>query len=110
MPKERKQDYSDTWNVIYPIATGEQTVKVKYQMAGYHTMPEDIDFIAQTGHNYELNFVTDIGTTFNSGNSYADVWISDKADNKPASEVTRLNTVPEPRTYAYPIIINSKSY
>ena len=106
--KDRNQDYDDTWNVVYPIATGEQTVRVKYQMAGYHTIPKDINFVAQAGHNYKLNFVTDIGTSFNSGNSYADVWISDKVDNKPASEVVRLNTVPEPRSYAYPIIINNK--
>ena len=94
--------------MVYPIATGEQTVKGQYQMAGYHMIPENINFVAQANHNYELNFVTDIGTSFGSGNSYADVWISDKADNKPASEVIRLNTVPEPRSYAYPIIINSK--
>lgn len=77
-------------------------------MAGYHTIPENINFVAQANHSYELNFVTDIGTSFNSGNSYADVWIIDKANSQPVSEVIRLNTVPEPRSYAYPIIVNSK--
>lgn len=49
---------------------------------------------------------TDIGTAWMSKDSYADIWIKDKATDKPVAEVVRTAPPPEPRTISYPIIIN----
>ena len=62
---------------------------------------------AEANKNYQLNFVTDIGTQFFGKDSYADIWIKDKATDKSVTEVVRTAPPPEPRVVSYPIIINN---
>ena len=56
--------------------------RVSYRMAGYYTRPTTISFKAEANKNYQLDLVTDIGTSWFSGDSYADIWIKDKATGK----------------------------
>ena len=107
VPKARKDDYSATWDMVYPLTTGEHTVTVTYRMAGHYTQPTKITFDAKANTNYQLDFVTDIGTAWFSGDSYADIWIKDKATGKAVTEVVRTTPPPAPRTISYPIIINN---
>lgn len=108
VPKERKEEYSATWDTVYPLTTGEHTMTVSYQMAGHYTRPTKIAFNAEANKNYQLDFVTDIGTAWFSGDSYADIWVKDKATNKAVSEVVRTAPPPAPQTISYPIIINNR--
>ena len=80
---------------------------VSYRMAGHYTKPTKITFDAKANTNYQLDFVTDIGTAWFSGHSYADIWIKDKATDKAVTEVVRTTPPPAPRTISYPIIINN---
>ena len=107
VPKERKESYSDTWDSVYPITTGEHTMTVTYRMAGHYTQPTKITFDAEANKNYQLDFATDIGTAWFGKDSYADIWIKDKATDKPVTEVVRTAPPPEPRVISYPIIINN---
>ena len=107
VPKARKEDYSATWDTVYPLTTGEHTMTVTYRMAGHYTKPTKISFNAEANKNYQLDFVTDIGTAWFSKDSYADIWIKDKATDKPVTEVVRTTPPPAPRTISYPIIINN---
>ena len=107
VPKARKEDYSATWDTVYPLTTGEHTVTVTYRMAGHYTKPTKISFNAEANKNYQLDFVTDIGTAWFSGDSYADLWIEDKATSKAVTEVVRTAPPPAPQTISYPIIINN---
>ena len=108
VPKERKEEYSETWDTVYPISAGEHTMTVSYQMAGHYTKPAKISFNAEANKNYQLDFVTDIGTAWFSGDSYADIWIKDKATGKAVTEVVRTTPPPEPRVVSYPIVINNR--
>ena len=108
VPKERKEEYSETWDTVYPISAGEHTMTVSYQMAGHYTKPAKISFNAEANKNYQLDFVTDIGTAWFSGDSYADIWIKDKATDKAVTEVIRTAPPPAPQTISYPIIINNR--
>ena len=47
------------------------------------------------------------GTTWFIKDSYADIWIKDKATEKPVTDVVRTMPTPEPRVVSYPIIINN---
>ena len=67
-----------------------------------------ISFNAEANKNYQLDFVTDIGTQFFGKDSYADIWIKDKATDKSVTEVVRTTPPPAPRTISYPIIINNR--
>lgn len=107
VPKERKEEYSETWDTVYPLTTGEHTMTVSYRMAGHYTKPTRISFTAEANKNYQLDFVTDIGTAWFSGDSYADIWIKDKETDKPVTEVVRTAPPPAPQTISYPIIINN---
>ena len=107
VPKDKKEDYSATWDTVYPLTTGEHTMTVSYRMAGHYTKPTKISFNAEANKNYQLDFVTDIGTAWFSKDSYADIWIKDKATDKPVTEVVRTTPPPAPRTISYPIIINN---
>ena len=107
VPKARKEDYSATWDTVYPLTTGEHTMTVTYRMAGHYTKPTKISFTAEANKNYQLDFVTDIGTAWFSGDSYADIWIKDKATGKAVTEVVRTAPPPAPQTISYPIIINN---
>lgn len=108
VPKARKEDYSATWDTVYPITAGEHTMTVTYRMAGHYTQPTKITFNAIANKNYQLDFVTDIGTAWMSKDSYADIWIKDKAADKAVTEVVRTMPSPAPRTISYPIIINNR--
>ncbi len=108
VPKERKEEYSATWDTVYPLTTGEHTVTVTYRMAGHYTKPTKLTFNTEANKNYQLDFVTDIGTAWFSGDSYADIWIKNKATNKAVTEVVRTAPPPAPRTISYPIIINNR--
>ncbi len=108
VPKERKEDYSATWDTVYPLTTGEHTMTVTYRMAGHYTKATKLSFNAEAKKNYQLDFVTDIGTAWFSGDSYADIWIKDKATGKPVTEVVRTTPPPAPQTISYPIIINNR--
>ena len=66
-----------------------------------------LSFTAEANKNYQLDFVTDIGTAWFSGDSYADIWIKDKATGKAVTEVVQTAPPPVPRTISYPIIINN---
>ena len=81
---------------------------VSYQIAGHYTKPTKISFNAEANKNYQLDFVTDIGTQFFGKDSYADIWIKDKATNKAVTEVVRTAPPPAPQTISYPIIINNR--
>uniref|UniRef100_UPI003562BBCE hypothetical protein n=2 Tax=Gammaproteobacteria TaxID=1236 RepID=UPI003562BBCE len=107
VPKDKKEAYSDTWDNVYPITTGEHTLTVTYRMAGHYTQPTKIMFDAKANINYQLDFATDIGTAWFSKNSYVDFWIKDKATEKPVTEVVQTAPPPEPRVISYPIIINN---
>ena len=107
VPKGKKEAYSATWDKVYPITAGEHTVTVTYRMAGHYTQPTKITFNAIANKNYQLDFVTDIGTAWMSKDSYADIWIKDKATGEPVTEVVRTAPPPEPRIVSYPIIINN---
>ncbi|WP_367109102.1 hypothetical protein [uncultured Psychrobacter sp.] len=108
VPKEKKEVYSDTWDTVYPLTTGEHTVTITYRMAGHYTQPNKISFTAEANKNYQLDFVTDIGTAWLSKDSYADIWIKDKATGQPVTEVVRTAPPPVPRTISYPVIINNR--
>lgn len=108
VPKERKQEYSETWDTVYPLSVGAHTMTVSYQMAGHYTKPAKITFNAEANKNYQLDFVTDIGTQFFDKNSYADIWIKDKATGQPVTEVVRTAPPTAPQTISYPIIINNR--
>lgn len=108
VPKERKEEYSATWDTVYPLTTGEHTVTVTYRMAGHYTKPTKISFDAEANKDYQLDFVTDIGTAWFSSDSYADIWIEDKATDKAVTEVVRTAPAPAPHTISYPIIINNR--
>ena len=108
VPKARKEEYSATWNTVYPLTTGEHTMTVTYRMAGHYTAPAKISFNAEANKNYQLDFITDIGTAWFSGDSYADIWIEDKATGKSVTEVIRTTPPPTPQTISYPIIINNR--
>ena len=107
VPKSRKEDYSATWNTVYPLTAGEHTMTVSYRMAGHYTKPTKISFNAEANKNYQLDFATDIGTAWFSKDSYVDFWIKDKATEKPVTEVVRTAPPPESRVISYPIIINN---
>lgn len=107
VPKDKKEAYSATWNKVYPITDGTHTVTVTYRMAGHYTQPAKLTFNAEANKNYQLDFVTDIGTAWMSKDSYADIWIKDKATGKPVTEVVRTMLPPAPRTISYPVIINN---
>lgn len=107
VPKGKKEAYSATWNKAYPITAGEHTVTVTYRMAGHYTQPAKLTFTAEANKNYQLDFVTDIGTAWFSKDSFVDFWIIDKSIGNPVTEVVRTTPPPEPRTYSYPIIINN---
>ena len=107
VPKERKGEYSETWDTVYPLSAGEHTMTVSYQMAGHYTKPTKISFNAEANKNYQLDFVTDIGTQFFGKDSYADIWIKDKVTGKAVTEVVRTTPPPAPQTISYPIIINN---
>lgn len=107
VPKARKEDYSATWDTVYPLMAGEHTMTVSYRMAGHYTKPTKLSFTADANKNYQLDFVTDIGTALFSGDSYADIWIKDKATGKAVTEVVRTSPPPAPRVISYPIIINN---
>ena len=62
----------------------------------------------EANKNYQLDFVTDIGTQFFGKDSYADIWIKNKATNKAVTEVVRTTPPPAPQTISYPIIINNR--
>ncbi len=108
VPKERKEEYSETWDNVYPLTTGEHTMTVTYRMAGHYTRPTKLTLNAEANKNYQLDFVTDIGTQFFGKDSYADIWIKNKATNKAVTEVVRTTPPPAPRTISYPIIINNR--
>ena len=108
VPKDKKESYSDTWDNVYPITTGEHTLIVTYRMAGHYTQPAKLTFNAEANKNYQLDFVTDIGTAWMSKDSYADIWIKDKATGKAVTEVVRTTPPPEPRVVSYPIVINNR--
>ncbi len=108
VPKEKKESYSATWDNVYPLTTGEHTITVTYRMAGHYTAPAKISFNAKANKSYQLDFVTDIGTAWFSGDSYADIWIKDKATNKAVTEVIRTAPPPAPQTISYPVIINNR--
>ena len=108
VPKERKEEYSETWDTVYPLTTGEHTMTVSYRMAGHYTQPTKLSFTAEANKNYQLDFVTDIGTAWMSKDSYADIWIKDKATGQPVTEVVRTTPPPAPRTISYPVIINNR--
>ena len=74
VPKDKKEVYSDTWDNVYPITTGEHTLTVTYRMAGHYTLPTKIMFDAKANINYQLDFATDIGTAWFSKDSYVDFW------------------------------------
>jgi len=63
-------------------------------------------FNAKVITNYQLNFVTDIGTVWFGKDSYVDFWIKDKATEKPVTKVVRTALPPEPRVVSYPVIIS----
>lgn len=107
MPKERKEDYSATWDAVYLLTTGEHTMTVTYRMVGHYTLPTKITFDAKANTNYQLDFATDIGTAWFSKDSYVDIWIKDKATVTPVTEVVRTTPPPEPQTISYPVIINN---
>ena len=107
LPLEKKQQYKNLWDKPYSISTGDHTLTVQYNMAGWYTLPVKISFNAQADHDYQLDFATDIGTSFNSRNSFTDFWITDKATNKPISEVVRAQPVPDMPSYSVPIIIHN---
>lgn len=107
LPLDKKQQYKHLWNNPYTISAGEHTITTQYNMAGWFTEPIKITFTAEANHQYQLDFVTDIGTSFNSGNTYADVWIIDKATNKPVSEVVRGLAYTNASNYSTPIIIHN---
>lgn len=107
LPLEKKQQYKNLWDKPYSISTGDHTLTVQYNMAGWYTLPVKISFNAQANHDYQLDFATDIGTSFNSRNSFTDFWITDKATNKPISEVVRAQPVPDMPSYSVPIIIHN---
>ena len=107
VPKDKKESYSDTWDNVYPLTIGEHTMTVTYRMAGHYTKPTKLSFTAEANRNYQLDFVTDIGTAWFSGDSYADIWIKDKATGQPVTAVVRTAPPPAPRTISYPIIINN---
>ena len=67
-----------------------------------------ISFNAEANKNYQLDFVTDIGTAWLSKDSYADIWVKDKATGQPVTEVVRTAPPPAPQTISYPIIINNR--
>lgn len=52
VPKERKEEYSATWDTVYPLTTGEHTVTVTYRMAGHYTKPTKISFDAEANKDY----------------------------------------------------------
>ena len=106
VPKSRKEDYSATWNTVYPLTAGEHTMTVSYRMAGHYTLPTKITFDAKANTNYQLDFATDIGTAWFSKDSYVDFWIKDKSTEKPVTEVVRTAPPPEPRVVSYPVIIS----
>ena len=108
VPKERKGEYSETWYTVYPLSAGEHTMTVTYRMAGHYTKPTKISFNAEANKNYQLDFVTDIGTAWLSKDSYADIWVKDKATGQPVTEVVRTAPPPAPQTISYPIIINNR--
>ncbi|MEL0619542.1 hypothetical protein [Psychrobacter proteolyticus] len=108
VPKEEKETYSDTWDNVYQITTGEHTLTVTYRMAGHYTLPTKITFNAEANKNYQLDFATDIGTAWFSRDSYVDFWINDKATEKPVTKVVRTAPPPEPRVVSYPIIIHNR--
>ena len=107
MPKERKEDYSATWDAVYPLTIGEHTMTVTYRMVGHYTKATKINFTAEANKDYQLDFVTDICTAWFSKDSYVDFWIKDKATEKPVTEVVRTAPPPESRVISYPIIINN---
>lgn len=107
MPKARKQIYEETWDTVYPLTEGEHDITVRYSIGGHYTQPTVITFTAEADKNYQLDFVTDIGTSWFSGHSYADIWIKDKATGQPVTEVVRTTPPPAPRIISYPIIINN---
>lgn len=107
VPKDKKETYSDTWDNVYQITTGEHTLTVTYRMAGHYTLPTKITFNAEANKNYQLDFATDIGTAWFSRDSYADIWIEDKATGKPVTEVVRTAPPLEPRVVSYPVIISN---
>ena len=106
VPKNKKEAYSDTWDNIYSITTGEHTLTITYRMAGHYTLPTKIMFDAKANTNYQLDFATDIGTAWFSKDSYVDFWIKDKATEKPVTQVARTAPPPEPRVVSYPVIIS----
>ena len=107
VPKERKEDYSATWDTVYSISTGEHIMTVSYRIGGHYAVPAKITFDAKANQNYQLGFVTDIGTTPFSKNSYVDFWVMDKATQQPVSDVVRSQPPAAPRVISYPIIINN---
>ena len=108
VPKGKKEAYSATWDKVYPITAGEHIVTVTYRMAGHYTQPAKLTFIAKANQNYQLDFVTDIGTAWMSKDSYADIWIKDKTTGTPVTEVIRTTPPTAPKTISYPIIINNR--
>lgn len=107
VPKGKKEAYSATWDKVYPITVGAHTVTVTYRMAGHYTQPTKLTFNAEANKNYQLDFVTDIGTAWMSKDSYADIWINDKSTGQPVTEVVQTAPPAQPRTISYPIIINN---
>lgn len=107
VPKERKEEYSETWDTVYSISAGEHTMTVSYRIGGHYAVPAKITFDAEANRNYQLSFVTDIGTAPFSKNSYVDFWVMDKATQQPVSDVVRSQPPAAPRVISYPIIINN---
>ena len=107
MPKERKEDYSATWDTVYPLTIGEHTMTVTYRMVGHYTKATKINFTAEANKDYQVDFVTDIGTAWMSKDSYADIWIKDKATGTPVTEVVQTAPPPALRIVSYPVIINN---
>jgi len=70
-------------------------------------LPTKLTFNAKVITNDHLDFATDIVTVWFGKDSYADIWIKDKATDKPLTEVVRTAPPLEPRVISYPTIINN---
>lgn len=92
------------WNQPLVIPAGTHQLQLVYKMGGHHATTT-LNFDAEAGKAYQLNFITDIGTSVWSGNSYVDFWVEDQTTRKPVSGVVRAEPPRVPATVYIPIVV-----
>ncbi len=92
------------WNQPLVMPAGSYELQLVYRMGG-HQATAPITLNAQAGHAYQIQFITDIGTTYFSPSTYVDFWIEDQQTHQPVTGVVRAEPPKVPSTVYVPIVI-----